>query len=242
MLSDRRQTSSKVPLSMRFEIPSWIDVIKVSILMLCVAIIGCATSRSEIKLSRPTVITPSSTSTGGRVVLIRSVKDERVFEEAPSDPSTPSLGHGGAIQASSEVKARAIGRKRNAYGKALGDVLLEGGQTVEGVIRENLASVLQQAGYKVTNDPTEAGISPLMLDIHIKKFWAWLQPGFWSITVNSNITTDLDIGGIATPTIVSIHVEDSRQIVPDEAWIEIVNRALQDYRSQASAKVASWPR
>jgi hypothetical protein len=41
-----------------------------------------------------------------------------------------------------EVKARAIGRKRNTYGKALGDMVLEGGQTVEGVVREYLVIAL----------------------------------------------------------------------------------------------------
>ena len=242
MQSNRTETWREMSLPMWFEVLRWTGVIKISTLLLCLTIVGCATSRSEIKLSRPAAIVPTSTGAVGRTVLIRSVKDERVFEEAPPDPSTPSLGHGGAGQASPEVKARAIGRKRNGYGMALGDVLLEGGQTVEGVIRENLTAALQQAGYRVTHNSAEAGMSPLVLDVHIKKFWAWLNPGFWAITLSTNITTDLDISGIATPTVVSVHVEDSHQIVADGAWIAIVDKALQDYRTQASAKTVDWPR
>lgn len=102
--------------------------IKISFLALCVILAGCATSRSEIKLVAPAASTVQAAT--GQVVVIRSVKDERVFEQEPRNPSTPSLGLDGANKASVELKLRAIGRKRNGYGKALGDVVLEGNQTV----------------------------------------------------------------------------------------------------------------
>jgi hypothetical protein len=98
-----------------------------AIALLCVGTIlaGCATSRSEIRLSSPApAATPQATTTD-RAVVIRSVHDERVFEQAPDDPSTPSLGFEGASQASDDLKARAVGRKRNSFGKAMGDILLE---------------------------------------------------------------------------------------------------------------------
>ncbi|ADE12369.1 hypothetical protein [Sideroxydans lithotrophicus] len=200
---------------------------------------GCATSRSEVKLGG--MDTANYTVTKSKVVLIRSVTDERVFEQEPSDPSTPSLGGEGANGASADTKARAIGRKRGGFGKALGDVLLENGQTVAGVVRENLTTAFKQAGYRTTSSAAEAGPSPMIVDVHIKQFWAWVQPGFWALTLNSHITTDLEISGTAAPTVVSVSEKDSRQLVTDSAWIEIVDKTLKDYREQASAKAAGLP-
>lgn len=214
--------------------------VKVAVLFVCAAIAGCATSRSEIRLSSPVAMPTSAAAPSGRTAVIRSVKDERVFEQAPRDPSTPSLGFGGADQATAELKARAIGRKRNAYGKALGDVLLQSGQTVEGVVRENLAAALVQAGYQVKGED-DSGPSPLVIDVHVKQFWAWFQPGFWAITLNTNITTDLDLSGAASPTTISVHADDARQAATESAWMEIVGKALDDYRAQVMTKATTFP-
>ena len=200
---------------------------------------GCATSRSEVKLGGSD--TANYAVTKSKVILIRSVTDERAFEQAPSDSSTPSLGGEGSNLASAETKARAIGRKRGGFGKALGDVLLENGQTVAGVVRENLTKALKQAGYRTTSNAAEAGSSPMIIDVRIKQFWAWVQPGFWAMTLNRNITTNLEISGGASPTVVSVHEQDSRQMVTDSAWIEIVDRALKNYREQVIAKSANLP-
>jgi hypothetical protein len=172
--------------------------------------------------------------------VIRSVKDERTFEQAPEDPSTPSLGFGGADQASTELKSRAIGRKRNGFGKALGDVLLQTGQTVEGVVRENLAAALEHAGYHVKGEDA-AGPSPLIIDVHVKQFWAWTQPGFWAITLSANIATDLDLSGKASPTTIRVHAEYRRQAATEGAWMEIVAKALDDYRAEVAAKASAFP-
>src|SRR5262245_10713686 len=79
---------------------------------------GCATTRSEVSIPSPVRPAAAATPTHG-IAVIRSVKDERVFEQAPSEPSTPSLGFEGSEKATADVKARAIGRKRNAFGKAM---------------------------------------------------------------------------------------------------------------------------
>lgn len=197
---------------------------------------GCATSRSEVKLASPGAAM-SSTGTG-KVVVIRSVKDERVFEQAPREPSTPSIGLEGTSQATAETKARAIGRKRNTYGQALGDVMLEPGQTVEKVVRENLAAALNQAGFQVKSAES-AGANPLMLDVRIKKFWAWLNPGFWAVTVSADVATDITASSGGGTNTVGVHAEDKRQVVTDGAWIELIDKALQDFRAQAAAKLSN---
>ena len=212
---------------------------KVFVLVACAVLAGCATSRSEIVLKPPVQATAASKASG-RTVVIRSVKDERVFEQAPNQPSIPSLGFEGASKATADVKARAVGRKRNTYGKALGDILLKDGQTVERVVRENLAAALTQAGYQVMGDDASGG-APLLIDVHIRQFWAWAQPGFWAIKLNTNISTDLDLAGAGSPTTITVHAEDSRQMATEGAWMEIIAKALGDYRTQVTAQAANFP-
>jgi hypothetical protein len=197
---------------------------------------GCATSRSEIKIAPPAVA--AAPATKPRAVVIQSVRDERSFATAPSEPSTPSLGGEGSSDA---VKARAIARKRNGYGQALGDVLLQDGQTVTGLVRENVAAAFRQAGYRVANDVASAGPSPLLVDVRIRKFWSWLQPGFVAITLHSTIETDLQLAGGGPVTTVSVNTQDSRQIAGDSAWIETVEKALEAYRLQAAGKLQGPP-
>jgi uncharacterized lipoprotein YajG len=199
---------------------------------------GCATSRSELRLESPTAAQTATQNANAPTAVIRTVKDERTFEQAPSEPSTPSLGFEGVLQATAEAKLRAIGRKRNTFGKALGDVFLQDGQTVESVIRENLASALREAGYNVRNESTGEP-SSLVIDVHIRKFWAWVQPGFWAITVNTDIATDVNLSTTSNATPVTVHVEDARQFVTESAWIETVQKALHAYRGEASRKLSS---
>lgn len=199
----------------------------------CLMLNGCATSRSEIKLNSPVTAT-SVAPADGKIVSIRSIVDARVFEEAPRDPSTPSLGFGGAKAATDEVRARAIGRKRNTYGKALGDILLDEGQTIDSVVRENLTVALQHAGYRV-QEQGAAG-SALPIEVRVTKFWAWLQPGFWALTMHAMISTEITVGTIGAPIVIDVHAQEKRQMGTDSAWMEIIDQALGQYRSAATTQ------
>jgi len=99
-----------------------------------------------------------------------------------------------------------------------------------------IASALRDAGYNVRT--TAVGDAPvLVIDVQIKKFWAWLNPGFWAITVNTDIATDMKLSTDANSTEVSVHVEDGRALVTDSAWIEVVDKALQEYRREVARKL-----
>jgi uncharacterized lipoprotein YajG len=195
---------------------------------------GCATSRSELKFSSPTPMAAVAKNPSKGAVFIRSINDRRTFEQAPSDPSTPSLGFEGATQAADTLKARAIGRKRNGFGKALGDVLLEDGQSVTAMVRDHLVVAFTEAGYKVENDAMAASL-PLVLDVDVKQFWAWFEPGFWAITLNANIVTDIKVAGQMKPKTITVHTEDKRQAATEGAWMQIVEQGLKDFRAQVTA-------
>lgn len=198
---------------------------------------GCATSRSEVRMPAPAAATAVQGVPSGRTVIIGAITDARVFEQAPAEPSTPSLGSGGAAQAGEALKSKAIARKRNTYGQALGDVLLQEGQTVSGLVREHLTSAFEQAGYRVVSTAPASGPMPVTIDVTIKKFWAWMRPGFWALEFNSQIETVLTPSAGAAPssTTIAVAAQSSGQVGTDDAWINIVQKALADYR----AKVAS---
>jgi hypothetical protein len=210
-------------------------------LAVLVLLAGCATSRSEIRVSSPAAGATAPASASGLVAVVRTVKDDRVFEESPKEANIPSLGSGGAAQASSDVKARAVGRKRNGFGMAMGDVLLESGQTVEGVVRDNLGVALQQAGYQVKSE-AEAGPSALVVDVSIKKLWAWLQPGFWAIKLHADVATELKFKGEPSAVPVNAHIEENKAIVTDGSWMDIIGKAMDAYRAQIAGQAASFPK
>lgn len=212
--------------------------IKVAIISACVVLSGCALNRSEIELSKP--VTAASAAPSAKTVVIRSIKDERVFEQSPRNPSTPSLGFEGANQATAELKARAVGRKRNGYGQALGDVVLKDGQTVESVIREHLGAALALAGYQVTS-LENAGNSPVIIDVSIRQFWAWLRPSFMTAMLNANIETDLAVSGAAAPISIQVNTYSRSGLATDSAWMEIIDQALTQYRAQVIQKAGTLP-
>lgn len=206
------------------------------LIAVCVALAGCATSRSEIKLSEPAVPAITSAPAKNKTVLLRNVTDERVFEEAPSSPSTPSLGFEGSAKSTDEIKARAIGRKRNGFGKALGDVLLENGMTVTQVMRKNLKTSLQQAGFKVADTAADAGSAPIIMDAHVKQFWAWFTPGFWAVSVGTQISTNLVVENKTRPIVINVETSENHMAVTEGTWIEDIDKALVKYRTEAAGR------
>jgi len=210
------------------------------LLAISIVVTGCATSRSEIKLSEPSANTATATAAAvpakNKTVLLRDVLDERVFEEAPSSPSTPSLGFEGSAKSTAEIKARAIGRKRNGFGKALGDVLLENGMTVSQVMRKNIKTSLQQAGYKVADSAADAGNAPIIIDAHVRKFWAWFTPGFWAVSVGTQISTDLVVQNKDMPIVINLETSENHMAVTEGVWIEDIDKALVKYRAEAAGR------
>lgn len=211
------------------------------LLAVTVLVTGCAYTRSEIKLASPEATQASYSVSKSTTIMIRSVTDERVFEDAPSEPSAPSLGHEGSAKASADVKARAFARKRNAFGQALGEVLLENGQTVSSVVRENLVSAFRQAGYRTTNNRAEAGAAPMIVDVQVKQFWVWTENTFGAFILHADIETSLVTSNAASPTVASVHVENSVRTGSDSNRVETIDKALKDYRAQIAEKFTNLP-
>ncbi|MFH0879382.1 MAG: flagellar biosynthesis protein, partial [Lentisphaerota bacterium] len=130
---------------------------------------GCATNRGILNVQVEKTKNPSE----GRTVTIVSVNDARVFEEAPRVSSTPSLK--GAEITDKSITSRAIARKRNGFGKAMGDILLPEGRTVEQLVREALVKSFRDSGYRVleAGEVAADGEKAIPVEADIEQFWSW---------------------------------------------------------------------
>lgn len=210
---------------------------------------GCVTGRSELKLASASappqpgspeakLAAAPAAAPNGKTIFVRAVSDERVFEEKPRDPATPSLGNGGLAAATPEIKARAFGRKRNGYGKAMGDIVLDEGQTVAGVVRESVVVAFKDAGFQVAEGaaPPEGAI---VVDVHIKQFWEFYTPGFWAVSVTANVEAQVDRAGATAPVMIKVQRVDRGQMITNHGVRTNMDAAMVSFRRQLQEKASS---
>ncbi|HBA83341.1 MAG TPA: flagellar biosynthesis protein [Verrucomicrobia bacterium] len=195
--------------------------------------VGCATNRGIIDVR---VVQPQNPA-NSQAVKIVTVRDLRVFELKPASASIPSLKNGEINDAS--ITHRAIARKRNGYGKAMGDILLPEGQTVEGLTRDALARAFKEKGYTVL-DAQDAGYDQAeAVEADIEQFWAWVTPGFWAASLEFEALVK-----VKNPTIFLTPEEAVRgsvllhtQAAGTSAWMNILNKGLEDFIQKAQEKM-----
>lgn len=156
-------------------------------IILMASLSACATSRSviEIKPEAPA----SAAAAGAPAVRLGKVTDARLFDAAPPEPSTPSLSSSDINN--DALKARAVGRKRNGYGMALGDVMLPEGQTVSGLLGAATESGLTSAGFRVLHKGDPGYDNAAAVDVWISKYWTWVTLGAFEGTFHTDAEVEL---------------------------------------------------
>lgn len=139
------------------------------------AVAGCATNRGVLDVE---TVVDENPETGVAVKFAR-ISDNREFFMDPPQANMPSL-KGGEI-GDEAITSRAIARKRNSFGQALGDILLPEGDTVTGLVEEQLTDSFRDSGYRVVEESDADFANAIPLEVDIDKFWGWFQPGFWQI-------------------------------------------------------------
>jgi hypothetical protein len=188
---------------------------------------GCVTSRSEVAVNFVPPANVQANASNGKKVLISTV-DERVFQVSPRNPATPSLKNDEVTDKS--ITERAIARKRNGYGMALGDVLLPSGRTLAQLVNESVASAYQQAGYEVVTEPSAADTK---VKVHIVEFWSWFTPGFFMVDVSSKSLVRIEMPGAKTFDVVTLQ-NQSMQVVMEKDWKKITEQNLQEVSQQTA--------
>jgi hypothetical protein len=187
---------------------------------------GCVTGHRMVSLTPPTAAHPAAKGSAS----LSQVKDCRQFENKPSSPWIPSI-KGDVNAVSREQLGQYIGRQRNTYGKAMGDIMLPEGQTVEGCVRDLVAEALARRGYAVADAKGDATFD---VQVKIGEFWAWCTPGMWSIPFESRLYCEVVIrrGDKESKFNIQAQGNNPGQVASDANWREAYRRAFDDFLLQ----------
>lgn len=189
---------------------------------------GCVSTRGLVSLESPKPISTQDAYT--KTAVIRIVEDKRVFEDKPKQANIPSL-KGGLQNATDLDKAKALARKRNGYGKAMGDILLKD-ETVANTVEKRVKSALLHSGYKVVA-ANEVKNPDIEIVVKIDKFWSWMQPGFSYVTVNTEIETEIvSPNGVIKPINTTVKLSKPSAMLTGAKWIAMINETLDAYETR----------
>ena len=196
---------------------------------------GCATSRSIVDIK----VSPGPNPANGKEVKIVQITDGRKFEVAPKTQSIPSLSEEEIKD--SKITSRAIGRKRNTYGKAMGDLMLPEQRTVQDLVREAMTKALREKGYSVLEQNSANYQNVLPLEADIGQLWSYITPGFWSLTLE--FETIVKIKGNVFPTSseeqIRGYAQMSVQTGAESNWIETIQNGIDDFIRNFKEKLKS---
>jgi len=193
---------------------------------------GCVVGRRTVALPVPTI---GSAGAAKGEMFVGTVTDARQFENTPASPSTPSID-GDATKLTVEERAVFIGRQRNGFGKAMGDIALPANDSVVQRARLLLEEGLRRRGYQVSKDQAAANSAEVVID----EFWAWFTPGMWSVTFEAKVTCTITIKKADTVTKLTINGYGSNQgqMASDENWQLAYNRAFTDFLLKLDPELA----
>lgn len=194
---------------------------------------ACATNRSVVEIKQP----PSAATQTKAVAKITDVRDLRRFDVNPRDPSLPSIGDENEIK-DLKITSRAIGRKRNGYGMALGDVMLPETTNVATLVRNAATRALQENGYRVVDASSPDFNTAIPLAIDIEQFWAWVTPGMFEGSMDFDSRTVLT-GPLVdpSPTIVTGKSHKGIGAAFESYWIEVVQNGLNDLAEKMKTRI-----
>jgi len=211
--------------------------LRFTLLSLVIAVCsGCATNRGIIDVQEEVSANPAN---GVAVKFVR-VTDKRVFKIDPRQADIPSLKNNEINDPA--ITSRAIARKRNTYGKALGDILLPEGSTVMGLVESSLTKGLRENGFRILLEGEEGYELAIPVEVDIEKFWGWFSPGFWSLGLN--FETLLRLTGPAGPFIdgeeFDSKVEKRFQTASGSNWRTTIRTGLDELNSDIAEDIATY--
>ena len=184
---------------------------------------GCVTGRRTIPLTIPAQANYPALK--GSVYLAQVI-DARTFMNKPSDPAVPSI-NGDVTTMTSDQKTMMIGRQRNGYGRAMGDIGLPEGDSVIQVTKSLFEQSLKRRGFALSTDPK----SPKSAVVSIDEFWAWFSPGVFTLSFESRVYCTITIKNDDQTTKAVIHGYglNRGQVASDANWQLAYQRAFDDF-------------
>ena len=123
-------------------------LLQVITVLFLILLTGCPFGRRTVDLPVQSFLN----SPGGKgEIFIGSIEDKRVFQNQPSDPSMPSID-GNVHSLTPKEKGLMVGRQRDGYGRARGDIALPADDSVVDRTRRLLEEGFSSRGYSITSD------------------------------------------------------------------------------------------
>jgi uncharacterized lipoprotein YajG len=201
------------------------------VLLASALLTGCVTGTRNVDLA-PSKHANDKTASGQ--AYINFVEDKRVFESKPASPSTPSVD-GDLAKTSKDKLATLIGRQRNGYGMAMGDVALPKSETVQTEMKALLKEGLESRGYTVTDNKN----APVKLDVDIEKFWAWFSPGMFAVSFEANLACKINYADAQGSKVFEVagYGLNKGQVASDANWALAYQRAFDDFLKNLDKKL-----
>ncbi len=198
---------------------------------------ACAIDRSVVEIKSPT----STAAPTKAIAKITEIRDLRQFETNSPQASMPSLGDANEVK-DPKFTSRAIGRKRNGYGMAMGDVMLPENTTVTTLVRNAAARALQDKGYRVVDQASPEFNTAPSLAIDIEQFWAWVQLGFFEGAMNFEARTTL-LGPLVDQNPAAVNATSRKMVGAafESYWIEVVQNGIEDLVEKMKARIKPAP-
>jgi hypothetical protein len=184
---------------------------------------GCVVGRRTVDLPVPSQM---STQSGKGSLRVMDVTDSRTFENKPRDPSTPSID-GDVNSMTDAQKSIMIGRQRNGYGHAMGDIALPANRSVQERTRVLIENGLKKRGYVISDDPASANYAK----VEIREFWAWFTPGMWVISFEARLdcVVIITVDGKAHKLEVAGYAKNVGQVASDANWQKAYRLAFENF-------------
>lgn len=200
-----------------------LKALQIGVILAAFTLSGCVVGTRNIDLEVPQY---DGKEEAFGSVYIGIIEDDRQFEAEPRDPSIPSVD-GNLSKTSEQTLATLIGRQRNGWGKAMGDVALPEGGSVQNEIRDLLAVGLEGRGYSVVDDKNAANT----VTVDINKFWAWFSPGMWSVSFEAELECEINFSeqGETHTFEVTGYGLNRGQVASDANWKLAYRRASEDF-------------
>lgn len=204
------------------------------VLLVILNLTACAARDLVLEIQHPEAVRSSAPT---RVFKLVQVVDRREFQARPRQANQPSLTQANLVKP--EVVARAVGRRRGAFGKARGEILFDSQSPVTEVVRSCVeAAVAKNGGVLVdARDPRYADALPMR--VYIDNFWAWLRPGAWVVAIEFDATllVQAAIPGFEQGRAVHSHAELRRAAVHAGHWQSVIEEGVDTLTANLSQEL-----
>ena len=116
---------------------------------------------------------------------------------------------------------------------------MQEGETVESIIKGSLARSFTELGYKVINEKSQITKDTIIIEASINKFWSWMNIGFWTLGLTSEIDVKIMLEKHNEVRKISAVYEERFMTARGSNWIKIMNKNLDNFNDEVKKSIKS---